>query len=131
MRIRLILASLSVCCCAAQPAFVLPDDVVPRKYTIDLVIDPSKTTFSGVARIEVELRRETDEIWLNGKDLLAGSVDVDGVAGRAEPVGGEFFDLRLDAPVGPGRFVIRMRYEGKLDEKSVVGPYRKKVGDDW
>jgi alanyl aminopeptidase len=131
MRIRLILVSLSVCCCAAQPAFVLPDDVVPRKYTIDLVIDPSKTTFSGVARIEVELRRETDEIWLNGKDLLAGSVDVDGVAGRAEPVGGEFFDLRLDAPVGPGRFVIRMRYEGKLDEKSVVGPYRKKVGDDW
>ena len=131
MRIRLILASLSVCCCAAQPAFVLPDDVVPRKYTIDLVIDPSKTTFSGIARIEVELRRETDEIWLNGKDLLAGSVDVDGVAGRAEPVGGEFLDLQLDAPVGPGRFVIRMRYEGKLDEKSVVGPYRRKVGDDW
>ena len=126
MRIRLILVSLSVCCCAAQPAFVLPDDVVPRKYTIDLVIDPSKTTFSGVARIEVELRRETDEIWLNGKDLLAGSVDVDGVAGRAEPVGGEFLDLQLDAPVGPGRFVIRMRYEGKLDEKSVVGRIEKK-----
>jgi cytosol alanyl aminopeptidase len=128
---RLILASLSVCCCAAQPAFVLPDDVVPRKYTIDLMIDPSKTTFSGIAQIEVELRRETDEIWLNGKDLLAGSVDVDGVAGRAEPVGGEFLHLQLDAPVGPGRFVIRMRYEGKLDDKSVVGPYRRKVGDDW
>jgi cytosol alanyl aminopeptidase len=131
MRSRLFLLVLSACCCAGQPPFQLSDDVVPRKYTIDLVIDPSKTTFSGIARIEVELRRETDEIWLNGKDLLAGSVDVDGVAGRAEPVGGEFLDLQLDAPVGPGRFVIRMRYEGKLDEKSVVGPYRKKVGDDW
>jgi cytosol alanyl aminopeptidase len=127
----LILFAISVCCAAAQPAFLLPNDVVPHKYTIDLTIDPSQPTFSGIARIEVELRRETDEIWMNGKDLLTGSADVDGVAARVEPVAGEFLHVQLDAAVGPGRFVILMRYEGRLDEKSVVGPYRKKVGDDW
>jgi len=51
------------------------DDVVPRKYTIELTIDPSQPTFSGIVQIEVELRRETDEIWLNGKDLITGSAD--------------------------------------------------------
>src|SRR5258708_1701709 len=116
---------------AAQPAFLLPNDVVPRKYTIELTIDPSQPTFSGIAQIEVELRRETDEIWVNGKDLITGSADVDGVAAKVEPAGDEFLVVKLDAPVGPGRFVIRMRYQGKLDEKSVVGPYRKKDGDDW
>jgi cytosol alanyl aminopeptidase len=127
----LIVFAISACYCAAQPAFLLPNDVVPRKYTVDLTIDPSKPTFSGIARIEIELRRETDEIWLNGKDLIVGGADVDGVAARVEPVGGEFLAVRLDAPVGPGRFVILMRYQGKLDDKSVVGPYRKKVGNDW
>jgi alanyl aminopeptidase len=127
----LVLIAIGRSFLAAQPAFLLPNDVSPRKYTIELTIDPSQPTFSGIAQIEVELRRETDEIWLNGKDLITGSADVDGVAAKVEPAGDEFLAVRLDAPVGPGRFVIRMRYQGKLDEKSVVGPYRKKVGDDW
>src|SRR5258708_5496523 len=75
---------------AAQPAFLLPNDVVPRKYTIELTIDPSQPTFSGIAQIEVELRRETDEIWLNGKDLITGSADFEGVLAKVQPVAGEF-----------------------------------------
>ena len=43
----------------------------------------------------------------------------------------EFLDFALDSAVGPGRVTISIRYQGKLDENSVVGPYRKKVGDDW
>ena len=39
--------------------------------------------------------------------------------------------LRLDSPAGPGRTTISIRYRGKLDEKAIVGPYRKKSGDDW
>jgi hypothetical protein len=30
------------------PAFVLPDDVVPKKYFVDLTIDPAKETFEGL-----------------------------------------------------------------------------------
>src|SRR5262249_44612331 len=31
----------------------------------------------------------------------------------------------------PGRHTISIRYQGKLDDKAIVGPYRKKSGDDW
>ncbi len=131
MRRPLFLLAISCVYAAAQSNFLLPDDVKPRKYSLDLVIDPAKPTFTGMARIEVELAKETDEIRLNGKDLWVSSADVEGVAAHAEAVGNEFIDIHIDAPVGPGRLQLRLSYEGKLDDKSVVGPYRKKVGDDW
>ena len=38
------------------PDFLLPDDVVPRRHSIELTIDPSRPSFTGQARIEVDLR---------------------------------------------------------------------------
>ncbi|HUA84386.1 MAG TPA: M1 family aminopeptidase [Bryobacteraceae bacterium] len=124
-------AALLCTACFAAPAFNLPDDVVPTKYTVDLTIDPSQPTFQGAIRIDVELRKSTAEIWLNAKDLAISEATVDDRNAAFELAGGEFLDLHPAAPVGPGRATISIRYEGKLDENSVVGPYRKKVGDDW
>src|SRR5438270_13930036 len=36
----------------------------------------------------------------------------------------------LSSSLPSNRIMIMRRFEGKLDDKSVVGPYRKKVGDD-
>src|SRR5258708_439265 len=117
------------------PAFLLPDDVVPRKHTIELTIDPSQPTFAGRATIEIELRRSTALIWLNAKDITPGETTIE-FAGRvrkarAEAAGGEFVGVELDSPIGPGRATVTIRYQGKLDEKSVVGPYRKQVDNEW
>jgi alanyl aminopeptidase len=115
----------------APPSFTLPDDVVPRKYVADLTIDPSNETFEGYMRIEVELKKPTSVIWLNAKDITPSEAAVGGKKVQAEAAGGEFLGLALDSPARAGRTVISIRYQGKLDDKSVVGPYRKKVGDDW
>ena len=82
-------------------------------------------------RIEIELKKATKTIWLEAKDITPSEASVGGKKARAEVAGEEFIGLELESPMGPGRTTISIRYQGKLDEKSVVGPYRKKVGDDW
>src|SRR5262245_23072485 len=119
----------------APPEFLLPEEIVPMRYRIDLRIDPAQPRFDGVARIEVELRKPASVIWLNAKDLefREASIEMRGKSRslRAESVASEFLGLELDAPAAPGRAVLSIRYQGRLDEKPVVGPFRKKVGDDW
>src|SRR5579871_5801923 len=126
-----VLSFTFVVACAAQSSFLLPDDVIPTKHAIELTIDPDKDTFSGRVRIDVELKKSTSTIWLNAKDITPGEASVGSRSARAEAAGDEFIGLRLDAPAGPGRTTISIAYRGKLDEKAIVGPYRKKSGDDW
>ena len=116
---------------AAAPIFTLPRDVVPKKYSVDLTIDPAQPTFRGDIRINVELKKSTAQIWLDAKDIVPREASVNGKRARVELAGGEFLGLNLDSPEGPGNATISIRYEGRLDENSVVGPYRKKVADDW
>jgi alanyl aminopeptidase len=117
------------------PAFLLPDDVVPTRHLVELTIDPSRDTFEGWARIVVELRKPASVIWVNAKDLTPKEASAES-GGRTYPArvqahGGEFMGLELDAPIGPGRVTLSIRYQGRLDPKSLVGPYRRKAGDDW
>jgi len=131
---RVILVALSLCCCAAQPAFQLSDDVVPTHYVVDLTIDPAQPTFSGTVIIKLELKKPTRVIWLHAKDIIFDAAQVDqtdrSLDARGEAVAGEF--IRVDLPVTlSGTLALRINYHGKLDDKSVVGPYRRKVGDDW
>ncbi|MGH9721356.1 MAG: M1 family aminopeptidase [Bryobacteraceae bacterium] len=119
----------------APPDFRLPGNVAPVRYRIELRINPAQEIFDGQARIEVELRNSVSVIWLNAKDLTVGeaSMKMRGKTRtlRAEAVAGEFLGLELDAPAGPGRAVLAIRYQGRLNEKPPVGPFRKKAGDDW
>jgi cytosol alanyl aminopeptidase len=119
----------------AVPSFQLPNDVIPKKHIIELTIDPALSTFTGWARIEVELSKSTNVLWVNAKDLvpLESSVSWQGrtVSATASSSGGEFLGLALDSPIGPGPATISIRYHGKLDETAVAGPYRNKVADDW
>jgi hypothetical protein len=108
---------------------------VPRKHSVELTIDPSQPTFEGRIAIEIELRKSTAVLWLHAKDITASEASV--VFGgttrkaRAEAAGGEFLGLELDSPIGPGRATVAISYRGKLDEKAVVGPYRKQSEGEW
>ena len=133
---RVFLISLaSLCAVSAAPSFLLPDDVVPVKHTVELAIDPSRGSFQGDARIEIELTKQQTEIWLNGKDLSISqaSIEFSGKTykARAKAIGGEFIRLTSAQPAGPGRAVISIRYHAPLSAKSVSGPYRKKVDGRW
>jgi alanyl aminopeptidase len=96
-----------------------------------MTIDPDRDTFTGRATIEVEIKRPMTVIWLNGKDIVPLDVTVGSKKASAEAVGDEFIGIELDSPLKTGRTTIDIHYRGKLDEKAIVGPYRKKTGDDW
>lgn len=114
---------------------MLPDDVLPKKHIVELTIDPSLDTFSGWSRIEVELRKPAKTIWVNAKDLIPGESSVSWqdriVPAHATATGGEFIGVELDSPVGPGPATVSIRYQAKLPQTSVAGPYRNKVANDW
>ncbi len=129
--LSLICPAICFAALPAPPSFTLPDDVVPKKYTVELTIDPSKDRFEGAVRIDVELKKSTQVIWINAKDISPTEVTVGGKNARVEAVGGEFIGLDLDAPAAAGRTTISIRYQGKLDDKSVVGAYRKQVEGNW
>jgi alanyl aminopeptidase len=118
------------------PAFRLPDTVVPRNYKIDLTIDPARSTFGGTARIEVELLASTKVIWLNARDLTIKDARLE-TGGSVVPVhahtaGGEFLGIETDAPLGPAKTaVLTLSYQGRLQEKEVLGAYRRKVEGKW
>jgi alanyl aminopeptidase len=119
----------------AQPSFLLSDGVTPKKHMIELTIDPSLDSFTGWARIEIQLSKPAKILWVNAKNLTPQESFViwkdRPLPARATPAGDEFMSLELDAPIGPGTATISIRYQGKLDETAIVGPYRNKVGNDW
>ncbi len=137
VRICLIAAIFltAVTALCVQPSFLLPDGVIPTKHVIELTIDPSHDTFTGWARIEVELTVPASVLWVNAKDLepLSSSVSWQGrtIPAPASVAGGEFMELELPSAIGPGKATISIHYQGKLDETAIAGPYRNKVGDDW
>lgn len=136
-----MVATCWLLCAAALPAFpppptfLLPDDVIPKKHIVDLTIDPSQPAFDGRARIEVELRHPVTVIWVNARNLTPteASVEAEGrtYPARAETAGDEFIALELDSRVGPGPAVLSIRYRGRMDDKALSGPYRRKVAGDW
>jgi len=138
-RTIVLMRSLLLLACAAvsfaQPAFLLPDGVKPTKHVIELTVDPDLDTFTGWARIEVQLTKPASVIWVNGKDLTPSEASVEW-RGRTLPAtasvdGGEFIGLHLASPIGPGAATLSIRYRGTLDEKAVAGPYRNKVAGEW
>src|SRR6266487_4285976 len=61
----LLLLSPLICAAPEAPPFALSDDAVPRRYFIELTVDPDRDSFDGLARIEVDLRKRLPVIWLN------------------------------------------------------------------
>src|SRR5580693_3621910 len=92
-------ASMSFAALPPPPAFLLPNDMTPKKSIVSLTIDPAQDNFVGTVRLEVELNVATNIFWVNGKDLVPLSATVK-FAGRtlgatAEAAGGEFIGLEI------------------------------------
>lgn len=130
-----LLAVPSLLSALSSPAFLLPNGVIPKKHIIELTIDPNLDTFSGWARIQVEIAKPTKTLWVNAKNLAPRESTVlwqgSTIPAHASLAGGEFIGLDLDSPIGPGQATISIHYQGRLDETAIVGPYRNQVGADW
>lgn len=58
----------------SSPQGQLPDTVVPLGYDLTLRINPQKSGFSGVVKIELQIHKAVQEIWLHGEDIHADEV---------------------------------------------------------
>lgn len=120
----------------SPPGFQLSDDVVPLRYRATLSIDPSRDTFGGDVAIDLEIRKPTSVIWLNGKDiepvfaalLRTGSPNV---VAHARVVNKELIAIDIPHEISGAGYRLMLDYRGRLDEKGVLGAYRRKVEGDW
>jgi aminopeptidase N len=115
-------------------SFYLSNDAIPRKETVRLTIDPARETFEGSVSIDVDLRAPTSIIWLNVKNLTISSalISQGDTARPARIVPGSEERIGIDGgqPLA-GLVTVRIAYQGRLDDKGLVGPYRRKVGGEW
>src|SRR5262245_8256816 len=51
------------------PRLRLPGNVVPRRQSISLNLDPTRAEFSGTVDIDIDVREKTDVVWLHALDL--------------------------------------------------------------
>lgn len=105
---------------AEQPApdrIVLPSNVIPDHYDVDIAADVAHLSFHGRVRINIEVARATDSIVLNAADLTFERV---ALAGRAEApkvtvdAAQETATFTFGAPIAPGRYVLSIDYQGKI-----------------
>jgi alanyl aminopeptidase len=112
----------------------LGEGAVPRRYVLDLSVDPAETRFRGEAAIEVALAAPTDHVVLHGGDFaFEKAVAVAGGAERAAtPVAGRNGGLALQfaEPLPAGVVTLRFAWTAPLPEVP-TGLYRVREGDRW
>jgi alanyl aminopeptidase len=118
------------------PALRLPDHVTPKAYLVNLTLDPSKGEFTGDARIDVELAKPVDHIWLNATDLSitearlkseTETVDLTAIPEESD----QFAGFTAPRELAPGRYWLELTYTGKVSEKDYTGLFRQEDGGNW
>ncbi|MDP9065616.1 MAG: M1 family metallopeptidase [Pseudomonadota bacterium] len=99
---------------------MLPADVLPEHYVIDIIPDAAALTFQGSARIDVTVRQATRTIVLNSADLVIGRATVSGAA--VEGIGydeqRQTATIRLDKLLQPGSHILTLDYRGKIYQQA-------------
>ncbi|MGA1675226.1 MAG: M1 family aminopeptidase [Pseudomonadales bacterium] len=110
----------------------LGDAVVPLRYALQLTIDPRRDSFSGIARIDVDIRAPALRFWMHGADLDVAAVTLTTGGGRiaaryrqVDPSGVASIDLDQVPDLGPARLEIRYRADFS---DTPEGLYRVRTG---
>lgn len=115
----------------------LPKDVVPLAYTLHVVPDLTRFTFSGEETIDVEVRAATRRIVLNANHLDIDSATLTGptrVALTLQPTldtEQQTLGFALPRTVPPGRYTLALTYRGIIN-RTAQGLYydRYQVGGE-
>ena len=119
-----------------QGRVILPDDVVPKHYDVQLEVDFKKFTFDGTVVIDLECVKDTTSISLNTVDIEIHSTEVqaDGKLVTSSPKLSYDKDIQttkidLGHTIKKGQKVtLKQVYTGELNDK-MVGFYRAKSQD--
>lgn len=105
----------------APDRIVLPSDVAPTHYDIDIIPDAGKLAFAGTVRIDIEVKRPTRSIVLNAVDLAFNKVALDSqseVPAVSFDIGRQTATLTFASLVGRGRHVLVIAYQGKIYQQA-------------
>ncbi len=112
----------------------LSPHVVPRRYALDLNIDPARDRFDGRVAIEVDVALATRLVALHAQnlDVTAAWAEVGGERRPAVVVGGTHgaAGLTFEEPLPTGRAKLHLEWRGRMTQVP-EGLYRVRAGDDW
>ena len=122
-------------------SYRLPRNAIPRRYDLELAPDIGTSSFTGSARIELEVLEELTELVLNADELTITDAGITPGWADADAAGEpSALSVSLDAPaelvrfglssaLPPGRYTLRCRFAGVLGNK-LTGFYRSEFVDD-
>uniref|UniRef100_A0A7S2QD15 Aminopeptidase n=1 Tax=Zooxanthella nutricula TaxID=1333877 RepID=A0A7S2QD15_9DINO len=121
----------------AQGRVLLPDAVLPYRYSIRLVPDLERFVFDGEVKVEVEVHEATSEVTMHAKELQFLSASFQSAEAGAEAAGAVEINQRCKdttvtfvfpevLPVGKG--VVTVKYVGVLNNQ-MAGFYRSSYKD--
>jgi len=100
----------------AVPKGKLGRNVVPTKYTLELVVAPAMERFNGRVQIKATVAEATQKVYLHGKDLnvtvvtaKAGEQSLDGRYSQVDDTG--LAQLDFDAPLPAGEVTFTLTYD--------------------
>src|ERR1700733_2806190 len=100
---------------------VLPGNVVPAHYDVDIAPDVAHLKFRGRVRIDIDVQQQTRIIELNAADLtfervsLADRVEAPKITLDEQQRTASF---AFSAPLAPGHYVLSIDYRGKIYEQA-------------
>lgn len=114
------------------PKFRLPTAVRPRRYDLDLTVDPNAPGHRGNVGIDLDVKTATDVIWLNATDLVIEKAALvregKSTAVRVVPGGDDFVGFVMPAPVS-GAARLEVSFTGKIDPEKAQGIYSQAESD--
>jgi aminopeptidase N len=102
---------------AAPTRVVLPDEVTPERYRIDIVPDAAALTFKGTVQIDVLVHSAVDRIVLNGADLVIDSAAMAGITAAPAVSYDEHLGritFALGQMIEPGAHTLTLSYHGRI-----------------
>ncbi len=120
---------------ATPPTLRLPDSVKPVRYSAELTIVPSESSFRGAIDIDLEVRKPTDTIWLNAGFLTVELARIEGTGApapaRIVPGGDDFVGFEFDQALAPGPARLHVEYRGEINKKDTGGVFSQREGVEW
>ncbi|NNE59095.1 MAG: M1 family metallopeptidase [Hellea sp.] len=121
------------------PHAMLPDNIAPTAYRIDMIIDPDESGFSGLVEIDVDIKTPSDKIWIHAKEmdvngatakLADGSeVKLDFTAVSLEEAPSGIAYLAAETPLPKGAATLSLPYETPFN-LNLNSAYKVERGED-
>lgn len=100
---------------------VLPDNVTPTHYDVQIVPDREHLSFAGAVKIDLQVKQPTRQIVFNAADLAFGNIELSGADTAPEvalDAQRQTATLTFGNTVAAGHHVLTLAYTGKINQSA-------------